>query len=132
MRWSCWRRCPVRPTPAAILWCAPAPARWAPILGLRSSIRPTCSPGSVSSLCLLLSLLISVPLLLLLRWLGGRALLLGAGPLFALEIGAAIVAGALTIWVYLATTGVQRRAPRPAFRLGAQARRSGGTLTALC
>lgn len=57
-------------------------------------------------LVFLLSLLISVPLLLLLRWLGGRALQLDPGPLFALETGAAIVAGALTIWVYLATTGV--------------------------
>ena len=57
-------------------------------------------------LVFLLSLLISVPLLLFLRWLGGRALLLGPGSLFALETGAAIVAGALTIWVYLATTGV--------------------------
>ncbi len=55
---------------------------------------------------LLIALLISVPALLLLRWLAGRALLLGAGPLFALETGGAIVAGALTIWVYLATTRV--------------------------
>jgi hypothetical protein len=54
----------------------------------------------------LLSLLISFPLLLMLRSLGGRALLLDPGPLCALKTGAAIVAGALTIWIYLATTGV--------------------------
>lgn len=57
-------------------------------------------------LVLLLSLLISFPLRLLLRWLGGRALQLDPGPLLAIEAGAAIVAGALTIWVYLKTTGV--------------------------
>jgi len=57
-------------------------------------------------LVLLLSLLICVPLLLLLRWLAGRAVLLDPGPLFALETGAAVVVGALTIWVYLKTTGV--------------------------
>src|SRR3974390_161726 len=56
-------------------------------------------------LVLLLSLLISVPLLLLLRWIGGRTLLLDAAALWALEAGATVVAGALTIWVYLATTG---------------------------
>ena len=54
-------------------------------------------------LVLLISLLVSVPALLLLRWLAGRALLLNAGPLIALETCGAIVAGALTIWVYQAT-----------------------------
>ena len=57
-------------------------------------------------LVLLISLLVSVPVLLLLRWLGGRALRLGAGGLRTLEAGGAVVAGALTIWAYLATTRV--------------------------
>jgi hypothetical protein len=58
-------------------------------------------------LVLLLSLLISVPVLLLLRWLGSRALLLNPGPLSGLEVSAAAVVGALTIWDYIATTGVR-------------------------
>ena len=57
-------------------------------------------------LVLLLSLLISVPVLLLLRWLGSRALLLGAGPLGVLEMGGAVLAATLTIYAYLATTRV--------------------------
>ncbi len=57
-------------------------------------------------LILLVSLLVSVPLLLLLRWLGGRALLLSAGQLCALEIAGAVLAGLTTIWLYLLTTRV--------------------------
>jgi hypothetical protein len=57
-------------------------------------------------LVLLLSLLISIPVLLLLRWLGSRGLLLGAGPLVVLEAGGAVVAGALTMYAYLVTTRV--------------------------
>jgi hypothetical protein len=57
-------------------------------------------------LVLLLSLLISVPVLLLLRWLGNRALVLDSGPFLALETGSAIVAAALTFWAYGATTRV--------------------------
>jgi len=52
-------------------------------------------------LLLLLSLLISVPVLLLLRWFGSRALLLGAGPLLVVETGAAVLAATLTIYAYL-------------------------------
>ena len=55
---------------------------------------------------LLLSLLISVPALLLLRWLGGLALLLGPTPVFALETVGTVAAGVLTIWLFLATTRV--------------------------
>ncbi len=57
-------------------------------------------------LVLLLSLLICVPALLLLRWLGGRALLLGEGPFLVLETAGAMFAAALTIYAYLATTRV--------------------------
>jgi hypothetical protein len=55
---------------------------------------------------LLVSLLITFPLLLLLRWLGGRALMLSAAQLCALEIVGAVVAGAATIWIYLITMRV--------------------------
>ena len=55
-------------------------------------------------LVLLVSLLVSIPLLLLLRWLGGRALLLSAEQLSALEIAGAFIAGAATIWICLLTT----------------------------
>jgi hypothetical protein len=55
---------------------------------------------------LLLSLLIAAPVLLGLRWLAARALLMGAGPLLTLEWSGTVVAGAATLWAYLATTGV--------------------------
>ena len=55
---------------------------------------------------LLLSLLISVPLLLLLAWLGRRALRLAPARLAILEAATALAAAALTIWAYLATTRV--------------------------
>jgi hypothetical protein len=57
-------------------------------------------------LVLLLSLLISVPVLLILRWSASRALALGAGPFLAIETGGALIAAALTIWAYSATTRV--------------------------
>ena len=52
---------------------------------------------------LLLELLISAPLLLLLSWLGKSALLLGPNLRYTVEAGAAVAAGALTIWIYLVT-----------------------------
>jgi hypothetical protein len=57
-------------------------------------------------LVLLLSLLVSAPFLLLLRWLGTRGFLLSVAPLLVLEAAGAVVAGALTIYVYLVTTRV--------------------------
>jgi hypothetical protein len=57
-------------------------------------------------LVLLVSLLVSIPLLQLLRWLGSRALGLTAGQLCVLETSGVVVAGAATIWLYLLTTRV--------------------------
>jgi hypothetical protein len=58
-------------------------------------------------LILLLALLVTSPLLLLLRWLGHLlAGSLAPGQLFAIETVAAIFAGAATIWAYAATIGV--------------------------
>jgi len=57
-------------------------------------------------LVLLISLLISIPVLALFRWLGSRALLLGPRPLCVLETIGVIFAACLTIWAYLATTRV--------------------------
>ncbi len=57
-------------------------------------------------LVLLISLLVSVPVLLSLRWVGSRTLLLGAGPVLVLETGGAVIAAALTIYAYLATTRI--------------------------
>jgi hypothetical protein len=57
-------------------------------------------------LILLFALLVTAPLLLLLRIVGRLAGSLEPGPLLALEIIAALLAGATTIWAYFATLGV--------------------------
>jgi hypothetical protein len=57
-------------------------------------------------LFVLFALLVTAPLLLLLRVIGRLAGSLASGPLLALEIIAALVAGAATIWAYGATLGV--------------------------
>jgi hypothetical protein len=58
------------------------------------------------AIVLLLSLLMSVPALLALRWVGSRALMLGEGPFAALESAGAVIAAALAIWAYGVTTRV--------------------------
>jgi hypothetical protein len=57
-------------------------------------------------LILLFALLVTAPLLLLLRVIGRLVGSLEPGPLFALEIFVALVAGGATIWAYVATLGV--------------------------
>jgi hypothetical protein len=58
-------------------------------------------------LMLLLALLVTSPLLLLLRWLGHRlAGALAPGQICAIETIAAIFVGAATVWAYAATIGV--------------------------
>jgi hypothetical protein len=57
-------------------------------------------------LMLLFALLLTAPLLLLLRWVGRLASMLPQGQLCALEAIAALSAGAATIWAYVATTSV--------------------------
>jgi hypothetical protein len=58
------------------------------------------------ALMLLLALLLTAPLLLVLRWAGGMADALPARQRDAIEAVAAVFAGAATIWAYIATLGV--------------------------
>ena len=57
-------------------------------------------------LILLFALLVTAPVLLLLRVVGRLADSLEPGTLLALEISAALVAGAATIWAYIVTIGI--------------------------